>query len=113
MLVTIITCMGLVCTIACGVFATRSAHQRGTSLGAVPMVWGTAFALLQLFIAIWSGIGLVQDGMLPAFVFNIAACGCAWVSFNRAVVQQRLTALIGPEGRFDNAAGMHGRNRMG
>ena len=104
MLVTIITCMGLVCTIACGVFATRSAHQRGTSLGAVPLAWGTAFALLQLFIAIWSGIGLVQDGILPALVFNIAACGCAWVSFNRAAVQQRFAALVGPEGRFAHPA---------
>ena len=100
MLVTVITCVGLVLTVLSAVSALRFARTGGTRIPANAIAWGVVFALLQAFIAIWSGIGLVESDLLSALVLNVVLTGCAWVSFNRARVSERALALVGPEGRL-------------
>ena len=100
MLVTVITCVGLVLTALSAVSALRFARTGGTRIPANAIAWGVVFALLQAFIAIWSGIGLVESDLLSALVLNVVLTGCAWAGFNRARVSERALALVGPEGRL-------------
>lgn len=100
MLVTVITCVGLVLTVLSAVSALRFARTGGTRIPANAIAWGVVFALLQAFIAIWSGIGLVESDLLSALVLNVVLTGCAWVGFNRARVSECALALVGPEGRL-------------
>ncbi len=100
MIVTVITCIGLACTVLLGVLSVRSARAGERPTPPSALAWGIAFALMQAFVAVWSGIGLVQDDILSAVVANVALTGCAAVSFNRARVGERACALVGAEGRF-------------
>lgn len=98
--VAIITCVGLVSTLLIGIRALRAARAADTPLPPVAIAWGATFTLFQLFIAIWSGIGLVENEIISAIVFNIVLCACAYASFNRTALQERLRALAGPQGTF-------------
>ncbi len=100
MVVTIITCLGLAGTVTSAALAVRRARSGQGSISPYAVAWGIAFALLQTFVAIWSGIGLVQDDLLSALVLNIALTGCATTAFNREQLASRLQSLTSPTGRF-------------
>ena len=100
MLVTIITCVGLVGTLLIGARAQRASRAAGTPLAPATIAWGVVFALFQLFIVVWSGIGLVEDEPVSAIVFNVVMCACAYASFSRPALQKRLRALTDPQGAF-------------
>ena len=86
MVVTIITCVGLICTLASALGAVRHARSAQRTLAPGAIGWGVVFLLMQAFIAVWSGIGLVQDDVPSALVANIALTGCAAASFNRHAI---------------------------
>ncbi|MBM6687712.1 sulfatase-like hydrolase/transferase [Collinsella tanakaei] len=100
MTVTIITCIGLLCSIALAVISIRRARAAEATVSAGAIAWGVVFMLLKAFIAVWSGIGLVQDDIVSALLLNLVLVGCAGASFNRTAIADRLRALTGPEGRF-------------
>lgn len=100
MLVTIITCAGLVGTLLIGARAQHASRAAGTPLSATTIAWGVIFALFQLFIVVWSGIGLVENEPVSAIVFSIVTCACAYASFHRPALQERIRALAGQQGAF-------------
>ena len=100
MFVTIITCIGLVCSALSAAFAIRSARQNEQRIPKTAFVWGAVFMLLQAFIAVWSGIGLVQDDPISAAAFTLVTTACAAASFNRVAVRERLLKFVEAEGRF-------------
>ena len=100
MFVTIITCIGLVCSALSAAFAIRSARQHEQRIPKTAFVWGAVFMLLQAFIAVWSGIGLVQDDPISAAAFTLVTTACAAASFNRVAVRERLLKFVEAEGRF-------------
>ncbi|MBM6867665.1 LTA synthase family protein [Collinsella tanakaei] len=97
MVVTIITCVGLICTLASALGAVRHARAAQRTLAPGAIGWGVAFLLMQAFIAVWSGIGLVQDDVLSALVANIALTGCAAASFNRHAIATCASAAAGDD----------------
>ncbi len=97
MVVTIITCVGLICTLASALGAVRHARSAQRTLAPGAIGWGVAFLLMQAFIAVWSGIGLVQDDVLSALVANIALTGCAAASFNRHAIATCASAAAGDD----------------
>ena len=84
MFVTIITCIGLVCSALSAAFAIRSARQNEQRIPKTAFVWGAVFMLLQAFIAVWSGIGLVQDDPISAAAFTLVTTACAAASTARS-----------------------------
>lgn len=97
MVVTIITCVGLICTLASALGAVRHARSAQRTLAPGAIGWGVVFLLMQAFIAVWSGIGLVQDDVLSALVANIALTGCAAASFNRHAIATCTSAAAGDD----------------
>ena len=97
MVVTIITCVGLICTLASALGAVRHARSAQRTLAPGAIGWGVVFLLMQAFIAVWSGIGLVQDDVLSALVTNIALTGCAAASFNRHAIATCASAAAGDD----------------
>lgn len=97
MVVTIITCVGLICTLASALGAVRHARSAQRTLAPGAIGWGVAFLLMQAFIAVWSGIGLVQDDVLSALVAHIALTGCAAASFNRHAIATCASAAAGDD----------------
>lgn len=97
MVVTIITCVGLICTLASALGAVRHARSAQCTLAPGAIGWGVVFLLMQAFIAVWSGIGLVQDDVLSALVANIALTGCAAASFNRHAIATCASAAAGDD----------------
>lgn len=100
MLVTIITCIGLICSVCLGILAIRSRRDERADHRASSLAWGIVFCLIQAFIALWSGIGLVQGDILSAIVFNIALTACAAASFFRPRLKAAILETVGPKGTF-------------
>ena len=108
MLVAFLSCIFAVASVVLGVIARRRAHAlaadtpdaRRTDQHVSGMAWGAVFVALQLFIAAWSGIGLVQQDLLAAIIMNVTLTLCAGASFARPLVRERLELLCAAEGRL-------------
>ena len=105
MVVTVITCLGLVCTLLSALIAVRRERAEHGAVAPGAIGWGVVFALMQAFVAVWSAIGLVQDDVLSALVSNIVLSGCAAASFNRHAISAAGGGADGsPAGRHPLAA---------
>lgn len=100
MTVTIITCIGLLCSIALAVASILRGHATQAPVSAGAIAWGAIFMLMQAFVAVWSGIGLVQDDVLSALIVNVVLTACSALSFNRYALKQRLEARQGDGAGF-------------
>ena len=60
------------------------------SVGATAVAWACPFMAFQLFIAIWSGIGLVEQDILGTLAFNAAAVAACQLSVRRAEMHARI-----------------------
>ncbi|OUP10520.1 LTA synthase family protein [Collinsella sp. An2] len=111
MLVAVFSCIFAVVSVVLGFVVRRSATtpdahplQRDQHLSGT--IWGVIFVALQLFLAVWSGIGLVQQDPLAAIFANIVLTLCAVANFARPAVRSRLIALTSPEGHFAHPLGL-------
>ena len=64
------------------------------SVGATAVAWACPFMAFQLFIAIWSGIGLVEQDILGALAFNAAAVAACQLSVRRAEMHACIDAWL-------------------
>ena len=108
MLVSIPSFIGLAFSIFVLVQALRSGCTTQASVSRGAIAWAVAFMLFQAFLGVYAALGLIQDDPLSALMANAVLVGCAWVSANRTAVNERLQALVGPQGRFPHplAAGI-------
>ena len=90
--VALLTSLCLVLNIAGLALVIRRAESM-RAIGGIAIAWTCLFMALQLFIAIWSGIGLVEQDVLGAVAFNaaaIAACQLFRASKRDALPHRRL-----------------------
>ena len=94
----IISLIGLACTLFLikREFDTARASER--TLAKSALAWSIVIALFQLFIVVWSAIGLVAMNEPPAIVFciiaNIVLTGCAFAAVARDRFVPALTAKL-------------------
>ena len=100
MAVAIISFVAAAASVVLGVLACRTAPS--PTLRTSGIVWGAVLTALQVFIGVWSALGLVQNDILAATIAQLVITMCAVAAFARPHIHQRLSALTSPEGRFSH-----------
>ena len=99
--VALLTALCLVLNIAGLALVIRRAESM-RAVGGIAIAWTCPFMALQLFIAIWSGIGLVEQDILGAVAFNAAAIAACQLSARRNEMRFRIDAwLAAPQRRAE------------
>ena len=99
--VALLTALCLVLNIAGLALVIRRAESM-RAVGGIAIAWTCPFMALQLFIAIWSGIGLVEQDILGAVAFNAAAIAACQLSARRNEMRSRIDAwLAAPQRRAE------------
>ena len=62
------------------------------------MVWVVLMVALQVFLGVWSALGLVQDDIVSALIVNAVITGAAFLSCARPRLYARVRAIAGPDG---------------
>lgn len=63
------------------------------------IVWGIVFCGIQLFFGVWSLLGFMQQDPISAIISNAVITFCAWASFSRPRITERVLGLFGPDGK--------------
>ena len=96
MIPTIAFTLSLVATVASFALAVR-AHRAGRGkLTVSGTVWGAILTALQVFLVVWSALGLVANDLISSVLAAAALAGAACASFNRAAVVKRLSSFDHP-----------------
>lgn len=97
MIVTLISGIGFIASLMLGI-RELTTHADERALRRSGIAWGVVFCALQLFVAIWSGIGLVQQDIVSAVLFAVITTLCAWGSFARARLSRLVARQFDAEG---------------
>ena len=103
MLVAIITCIAAIASIVLGVREfkqAKSASSERMPLQRSSIAWAIAFFAIQVFIAIWGALGLVQNEPIAPIIMNIVLTGCVYLSVARPRLGRQVVAFLSPEGRW-------------
>lgn len=95
MLVAVISALFLIASIAFGIRErTRTKATPAAPYQRSGIAWGVVFCAMQLFIIVWSAIGLVQQDAISAIITGAVLTLCAAASFARPRVSRRLRDLL-------------------
>ena len=96
MIAAIISLIGLACTVYYLARKIKSTKGTDTPVAKSAIAWSVVFALFQLFLIVWGGIGLVATdeplAIVAAVIVNVVLYGCARGSLERTAIAARLTA---------------------
>ena len=99
MLVTVICTLGLIAGIALAVRELARTRAAGETVSRSAIAWAAVFALIQLFVIVWSAIGKVERDVLAPVFLSLAVAGCMWASVARRVIVPRIEHLKTPRKR--------------
>ena len=91
MFTTIISLAGLAASAYLG---RRELSRRKASGERSGLDWAVAFCVMQLIAALLGVLGMAPDDILSPIVLNLVLTACAWGSFARDLVWQRVTSYI-------------------
>ena len=100
MIVSAISLIGFAVSILLVFRTVRSANALGAPVSRGAFGWSIPFMIIQLFLAAYAAMGMVQDDPLSALIANAVLVGCIFVSIDRVRTQARLHAIAGHQGRF-------------
>lgn len=103
MLVAIITCIAAIASIVLGVREFKQAKAASSErmpLQRSSIAWAIVFFAIQVFIAVWSALGLVQNEPIAPIIMNIVLTGCVYLSVARPRLGRQVVAFLSPEGRW-------------
>ena len=103
MLVAIITCIAAIASIVLGVREFKQAKAVSSErmpLQRSSIAWAIAFFSIQVFIAIWGALGLVQNEPIAPIIMNIVLTGCVYLSVARPRLGRQVVAFLSPEGSW-------------
>ena len=89
--------IALAATIFLGASEIQRARAKGASIPRSAIAWGVFFSLLQLFIGVYTAVGLVDPDPLSLLVLNAVLVAAATASFGRLRVRARLLDLFGAQ----------------
>ena len=96
-----ISLVGLAATVYLVLREAKAIRAQSGTVAKSALGWSVAFGLFQLFLTIWSAIGLVAQNEPLAFVMliltNAILTGCAWASIARDRIAPRVFAFAGPD----------------
>ncbi len=103
MLVAIITCIAAIASIVLGVREFKQAKAASSErmpLQRSSIAWAIVFFAIQIFVAVWSTLGLVQNEPIAPIIMNIVLTGCVYLSAARPRLGKQVVAFLSPEGRW-------------
>ena len=100
----ILSLIGFVGTCILMVHDIKTAGKNGTPVAKSAIAWSAIFALFQLFLVVWGGLGLVACdeplAIVAILIVNAALTGCAGATLERDRILAPVKAKIYGEGKF-------------